>query len=141
LGPDGQLVLDEYNSRTGPPREARELDRGVRGRRRTRRGRRAEAPAGKGRRTEIRLLWLAIGGVMATALLLWMGAVNGGDSGPTVPPPHPTVASTAPDATATSPITSTAPIGPPFVIAPTGSPPNGSCLPVPPLHPGLHDLY
>src|SRR4051812_42617707 len=88
LGLDGQLVLDEYNSRTVPPREARELDRGVRGRRTTRRERRAAA--GKGRRTEIRLLWLAIGGVMATALLLWMGAVNGKDSGPTVAPPEQT---------------------------------------------------
>jgi hypothetical protein len=141
LGLDGQLVLDEYNSRTVPPRESREIDRGVHGRRRNRRARRAVAPAGKRRRTEIRLLWLAIGGVMATALLLWMGAVNGRDSGPTVTPPEPTVASTAADATATAPITTTAPVDERFVIAMTGGSTNGSWLQVQALHRGGRVLY
>jgi cytoskeletal protein RodZ len=142
LGLDGQLVLDEYNSRTVPPREARELDRGVRGRRKSRRERRAEGSAGKGRRTEVRLLWLAIGGVMATALLLWMGAVNGKDSpGPTVPPPEQTVTSTAPDTTSTAPITSTAPVDDSFVVAMTGGSTNGSWLQVQALHRGGKVLY
>jgi hypothetical protein len=85
---DGQLVLDEYESRFGgfdgvhdhdprrgrggrsvPPGQYRR-DRG-RGRGRGGRGRGAEP-----RRTEAQLLWLAIGGVMAVALLVWLGVGN-----------------------------------------------------------------
>jgi hypothetical protein len=142
LGLDGQLVLDEYNSRTVAPREARELDRSGRVGRRSRRQRRAQPPGGKGRRTEVRLLWLAIGGVMATALLLWMGAVNGRHSpGPTVPPPEQTVTGTVPDTTATAPVTSTAPVDDRFVVAMTGGSANGSWLQVQALHRGGKVLY
>lgn len=87
---DGRLVLDEYESRfatyqlspdspgrqsrparsggdLGPRRSASEPPRAPRPRRR--------------RRTELQLLWLAIGGVMAVALLVWLGV------GETNPPP------------------------------------------------------
>jgi cytoskeleton protein RodZ len=71
LGLDGQLLVDEYESRFVRPEErageprARGSRRGTVGpRRRTR------------RRTEAQLLWLAIGGVMGIALLVWLG--NGG---------------------------------------------------------------
>jgi len=144
LGLDGQLVLDEYNSRTVPPREARELERVIRPRRTSRRRRRAaESPAGKGRRTEIRLLWLAIGGVMATALLLWMGAVNGNDSSPTITPPQETTTttSTAPDITATGALISTAPVDDRFTVAMTGTGTTGSWLEVQALHHGGKVLY
>jgi cytoskeleton protein RodZ len=144
LGLDGQLVLDEYNSRMVPPREVRELERAVRGRRSTRRERRAQTPGGKRRRTEIRLLWLAIGGVMATALLLWMGAVNGHDSGPTVPPPEkPTATGASIDTTATStaPLTTTAPVDERFTVAMTGTGTTGSWLQVQALHRGGKVLY
>lgn len=93
LNLDGQLVLDEYESRFGiyesVPEPAEPWRQGPRSRppgnrpynRRTGRevGRRAAARP-RGRRTELRLLWLAIGGVMAVALLVWMGV--GGTSDP-----------------------------------------------------------
>jgi cytoskeletal protein RodZ len=142
LGLDGQLVLDEYNSRTVPPRESRELDRGARTRRKSRRQGRAETPGGSRRRTEVRLLWLAIGGVMATALLLWMGAINGRQSpGPTVPPPEQTVTAAALDATATAPLLPETPAEDRFVIAMTGGSTNGSWLQVQALHRGGKVLY
>jgi hypothetical protein len=145
LGLDGQLVLDEYNSRTVPPREAaREFDRGVRGRRRGRRQQAAaEPPGGSRRRTEVRLLWLAIGGVMSTALLLWMGAINGREATPTVPAPETQVTATgaAVDPMATAPLVPTAPIEDRFVIALTGGSTNGSWLQVQALHRGGKVLY
>lgn len=97
---DGQLVLDEYESRFGmfeaDPRgaDAEPWRRGVSdgsgagpagGPARSRVRARAGAPSGRPsparshrppkrrRSTELRLLWLAIGGVMGVALLVWMG--------------------------------------------------------------------
>lgn len=83
---DGQLVLDEYESRfgifeagpapdsepwrTGAPRPARSRPAG--GERRGSVSTRTRRPPRR-RRTELRLLWLAIGGVMGVALLVWMG--------------------------------------------------------------------
>jgi hypothetical protein len=97
---DGQLVLDEYESRfggfdkghdhdlrrgrggrSGVPPGQYGRDRG-RGRGRGGRGRRAEP-----RRTEAQLLWLAIGGVMAVALLVWLGVGNEDAAQPPAQPP------------------------------------------------------
>ena len=80
---DGQLVLDEYESRfeTYDPSEGhgappqRPSPGSPRGSSRSRRPapgpRRIKPP--RRRRTEVQLLWLAIGGVMAVALLVWLG--------------------------------------------------------------------
>jgi len=104
LGLDGQLMNDEYESRFlagdggGEHESRRPRTRGGRaaprpGRpappRTGRTGGRAPArgPRGGGRRTESQLLWLAIGGVMSVAVLVWMGV---GDPSP----PTPTIAAT-----------------------------------------------
>lgn len=98
---DGQLVLDEYESRFGdidgsPEHEGRR----VRGGLASRPGDRSRPYAGpdrrsrppvrqrtrpQPRRTEAQLLWLAIGGVMAVALLVWLGI--GDESTPPAPIP------------------------------------------------------
>jgi cytoskeletal protein RodZ len=93
---DGRLVLDEYESRFGayslsqeggsrpgrpprdeggPPRRSPDMPRPGRPRKR--------------RRTELQLLWLAIGGVITVALLIWLGV---GES--STPTPTPQVATT-----------------------------------------------
>lgn len=88
---DGQLVLDEYESRFGVYDAAAGGDHW-----RTRRERNGARPGNGGpmrrpvaarparraarRSSETRLLWLAIGGVMGVALLVWMGV--GGSSDP-----------------------------------------------------------
>lgn len=92
---DGRLVLDEYESRFGayslsaegggrPPRSDAAAPR--RPSEPPRRGR-----PRKRRRTELQLLWLAIGGVMAVALIIWLGV---GQSDTTTPAPQ--VATSAP---------------------------------------------
>lgn len=83
LGLDGGLLVDEYESRFLGP-EDRHGD--VRPRSRT--GPSARRPASGrrrrgARRTEAQLLWLAIGGVMGVALLVWLGA---GSNSPSAPP-------------------------------------------------------
>lgn len=90
---DGQLVLDEYESRFGiyeaapdhaepwRPNTARQGSPGTPPRRAHGETSRRPSRRPRGRRTELRLLWLAIGGVMAVALLVWMGV--GGTSDPT----------------------------------------------------------
>jgi hypothetical protein len=84
---DGRLVLDEYESRFGSYRLPPEGAAGsVQPEGLPRAGR---APSGRGRparrrrprHTEAHLLWLAIGGVMSVALLIWLGV------GETTPPP------------------------------------------------------
>ena len=78
LGLDAQLVIDEHDSRFGGPEIDEDSERpGRAGRRRTRRRR--------GGRSEVQLLWLAIGGVMGVALLVWMGA--GGQESQPLPEP------------------------------------------------------
>lgn len=96
---DGQLVLDEYESRFGT--YDAHLDTGSRPVRGSHRGRPSrqpsshQAPDGRRpgrpprrgrprRRTEVQLLWLAIGGVMSVALLIWLGV---GESGSPAPVP------------------------------------------------------
>lgn len=108
---DGQLVLDEYESRfgiyevaapgdaepwrrtgAGPSNAARGTAHGSR----SSSGRTRRPP--RRRRTELRLLWLAIGGVMGIALLVWMGV--GGTSEPVAPIPGAAgVATTGPAST------------------------------------------
>ena len=99
---DGQLVLDEYESRFesyqtpegdygGPERPPRAPSRS----RRSSPGPRRSRPPRR-RRTEVQLLWLAIGGVMAVALLVWLGV--GESSSPT-----PVAQSSAPSATTPAP--------------------------------------
>lgn len=91
LGLDGQLVTDEYESRFGIPGQSDEhrliRPRGGSGGSRTAPARGAATGRGRGRgtgraargsrssrrHTETQLLWLAIGGVMTVALLVWMG--------------------------------------------------------------------
>ena len=77
---DGRLVLDEYESRFGAYSLSQEA--GARSARPPRSdsgpSRRTPEPPRRGRprkrrRTELQLLWLAIGGVMAVALLIWLG--------------------------------------------------------------------
>lgn len=89
---DGQLVLDEYESRFGIYESSPEHPEPWRTRRSNPGGGRAASGAtrsdgprraprkSRGRRTELRLLWLAIGGVMAVALLVWMGVGGTSDS-------------------------------------------------------------
>lgn len=108
---DGQLVLDEYESRFGSFERGPDYDpRRGRGRpmppgqyrrdRGRKRGRRRAEP----RRTEAQLLWLAIGGVMAVALLVWLGVGNEDASQTPIPtPPASTTSSESePGATATT---------------------------------------
>ncbi|MCC6830763.1 MAG: helix-turn-helix domain-containing protein [Thermoleophilia bacterium] len=85
---DGQLVIDEYESRFGAfdgadtrrPAESASIRRTAPGRPRSESAGRRRAPARRGgtrrpsrRRTEAQLLWLAIGGVLAVGLLVQMG--------------------------------------------------------------------
>ncbi len=91
---DGRLVLDEYESRFGDYAPSTEFDRGRSARTARTSGRGSPQGGGSGRdreptrrsgrprrrrRTEVQLLWLAIGGVMSVALLVWLGAVNPGN--------------------------------------------------------------
>lgn len=78
LGLDAQLVIDEHDSRFGGPEGEGRADRP--GRRTASRKRRR-----RGIRSEVQLLWLAIGGVMGVALLVWMGA--GGSETQPLPEP------------------------------------------------------
>jgi cytoskeleton protein RodZ len=71
LGLDGQLLVDEYESRF-----VRADERAGETRARTPRRSGGRTRRRRGRRTEAQLLWLAIGGVMGIALLVWLG--NGG---------------------------------------------------------------
>jgi hypothetical protein len=91
LGLDPQLALDEYDSRFG------EFGGGMspEGLRRAR-----ERVAGRPRRREDQLLWLAIGGVTGIALLAWLG-LGGSSSTPTQPVPG--VPTTTVSTTATAP--------------------------------------
>lgn len=102
---DGRLVLDEYESRFGDYAPSADPDRGrsarssaapARGASRSDREppRRSGKPRRR-RRTEVQLLWLAIGGVMAVALLVWLG-VGSGDTGGPVPEPPVTAATSTP---------------------------------------------
>lgn len=77
---DWQLVLDEYESRFGGFGDS-DTD-GDAAARSARRGRPAGVPVRRSR--EGRLLWLAVGGVLVVALLVWVGA---GDSSETRNPP------------------------------------------------------
>lgn len=88
LGIDPALVLDEYESRYGELAHALSPE----GRRRAER--RAQA---RPRRREVQLLWLAIGGVAAVAVLSWLGL-----GGQAATPPAPTTATAATDATTTT---------------------------------------
>jgi cytoskeleton protein RodZ len=102
---DGRLVLDEYESRFGDYAPSTDFDRGRSARPSPRAPDRAAAPRRerdtprraarprRRRRTEVQLLWLAIGGVMSVALLVWLG-VGSGDTGGTVPEPPATSSST-----------------------------------------------
>jgi cytoskeletal protein RodZ len=89
---DGQLVLDEYESRFGeyephpefPARTSRQpREPRFEGRPPPRRPGPSQRRHRRRRRTELQLLWLAVGGVLAVALLVWLG-VGEGDS-PTPP--------------------------------------------------------
>lgn len=86
LGVDAKLVLDEHESRFGSidpltgeltGRQAREARRreSAGGTARRKRGHRR-------RRTEAQMLWLAVGGVLAVALLVWMGLGESSDAAP-----------------------------------------------------------
>jgi hypothetical protein len=78
---DSQLVLDEHQSRCGTVNPiSGEIERP--GRPPRRRERRSSGLARR-RRSEVHLLWLAIGGVMGLGLLVWMGV---GDTTPETPP-------------------------------------------------------
>ncbi len=119
---DGQLIIDEYESRFGSLSELGEPDLARRRARPQRRPRR--------RRSEAQLLWLAIGGVLAVALLVWLGI--GEDDGPDA------VVSTAPPAAApaTQPVPEPAPDATPVeapervAIVLTGTGAEGSYLQV-----------
>jgi hypothetical protein len=105
---DGRLVLDEYESRFTPFYDAPyEPHRSARAPRQSRPEPRRAAPSARPRpprrrrrRTEMQLLWLAIGGVMTVALLVWLG-VGGSDSSPTLP----TAPGPAAIGTVTAPVT------------------------------------
>ena len=90
---DGQLVLDEYESRFGDydapyehsSRSRQTGDIGIERRPPPRRPGPSQRRHRRRRRTELQLLWLAIGGVVAVALLVWLG-VGSGDSPAPIPP-------------------------------------------------------
>lgn len=127
---DGRLVLDEYESRFGayslsqegggqPPRPPRQEGAPPRRPEPPRRGR-----PRKRRRTELQLLWLAIGGVLAVALLIWLGVGESDTTTPT-PPVVTTTASTPTTPAVTEPDTASteAPVRPKrtaIVLAGTG---------------------
>lgn len=87
---DGRLVLDEYESRFGtyrlspdaplrPSRPPRASGDGAPRRSVSEPPRVAPRRPRRRRRTEVQLLWLAIGGVMTVALLIWLGVGETGD--------------------------------------------------------------
>ena len=134
---DGQLVLDEYESRfetydtaddlARPPRAAGSTPRGPsRSRRPAPTGPRGIRPPRR-RRTELHLLWLAIGGVMGVALIVWLGVGETGSPTPVAPSTAPSATSPAPalvgapDTSAVEKPVRTKPI--PIVL--TGVGPNG----------------
>jgi cytoskeleton protein RodZ len=82
LGLDGRLVIDEYESRFAAREHGDQENRRPRSRGPAPRTRPAASSAIRPnrRRTETQLLWLAIGGVMSVALLIWMGVGNPSDS-------------------------------------------------------------
>jgi len=115
---DGRLVLDEYESRFGDYAPSGDSDRGrsARGAPSSARGssrggasgRDREAPRRAGRprrrrRTEVQLLWLAIGGVMSVAVLVWLG-VGSGDTGGPLPEPPATSASPSSSSSSSTPV-------------------------------------
>jgi cytoskeleton protein RodZ len=89
LGVDAQLVLDEHESRFGSidpltgeltgrhARAARRRDPGA--------GTAKRKTGHRRRRTEAQMLWLAVGGVLAVALIVWMGLGESGDATPIAP--------------------------------------------------------
>lgn len=104
---DGRLVLDEYESRFGTYRlsgDAGRAGRPVRvgdpAPRRSSEPPRSPRPRRR-RRTEVQLLWLAIGGVMAVALLIWMGV---GENSPNAALPLSGGAATTGGAAVTPPV-------------------------------------
>lgn len=122
LNLDGQLMLDEYESRFEfeQPSIESELWRSRRARpsssriahgrppaHRSRRSSSGRTRRPKRRRAELRLLWLAIGGVMGVALLVWMGVGGSGDQYSAVPG----VSTDAPVAGASPTTTATDPLG------------------------------
>lgn len=105
---DGQLVIDEYESRYGTMELAEPDTRRTRpapgtrpatptpGRRRTRASaRRAAGERRNRRRTELQLLWLAVGGVLGVGLLIQMGVGDPNGQRPPLTPQTPT--DTTPD--------------------------------------------
>lgn len=104
---DGQLVLDEYESRfetyetassedLGTPQRASSAPRGSSRSRRQSPHPHGVRPPRRRRRAEVQLLWLAIGGVMAVALIVWLGV--GETSSPT-----PVASSSTPSSTTPAP--------------------------------------
>ena len=96
---DGRLVLDEYESRFGTyrlsARRAQAAAPGTRTPATAAPRRSASEPPRvaprrprRRRRTEVQLLWLAIGGVMTVALLIWLGRGRDGRPVPACPRPE-----------------------------------------------------
>jgi cytoskeleton protein RodZ len=87
---DGQLVLDEYESRFGTydapfehgGRPSRDSRRDARGQGPPRRPGPSQRRHRRRRRSELQLLWLAIGGVMTVALIVWLGVGESDEPAP-----------------------------------------------------------
>jgi helix-turn-helix protein len=104
LGLDGQVLVDEYTLRFERPEPAHELPAVGRPAPPGRIWPKGRAPRSS-RRSEAQLLWLAIGGAIAVALLVWVGADDGQRSAP-IPaapsvPTMPATTAQAPQTTAT----------------------------------------
>jgi cytoskeleton protein RodZ len=142
---DGRLVLDEYDSRFGVPRDPREEEplearlsragvppgrtaepRGGNDRRRRRGGDRRS----RRRRTETQLLWLAIGGVLAVALLVWLGVGDSSNRPTSIPTTPPSTRATNPAAAAAVPPAKKPKKVKPMEIVLTGTGVNGSWVQV-----------
>ncbi len=127
LGVDGQLLVDEYESRrTQPARLTRDIRTTPARRTSSSRGRSGARGKAK-RRTEGQLLWLALGGVMGIALLVWLGAGKGNAPAPQIAnglPPGPVTPTTQ------DPHLATPEVSQPIKVVLTGTGPYGSYVDV-----------
>jgi hypothetical protein len=111
LGLDGQVLVDEYTLRFEPrPEPTHDLAVVRRSAPPGRIWPKGRRPASS-RRSEAQLLWLAIGGSIAVALLVWVGADNGERSTPIPAAPSVSASVAAPPAVSAAALAAAPPAG------------------------------